>query len=110
MPLAQAKVFYYDFVEIKPWTYELVISNLGLAFVGSKNSNIESSILGFYPNHILVQDSKKLAPYVQQLKEYFAGTRRSFTVPIDYSSFGTPFQNQVVKMIENIPFEQLHMR
>lgn len=72
MPLAQAKVFYYDFVEIKPWTYELVISNLGLAFVGSKNSNIESSILGFYPNHILVQDSKKLAPYVQQLKEYFA--------------------------------------
>lgn len=68
MPLAQAKVFYYDFVEIKPWTYELVISNLGLAFVGSKNSNIESSILGFYPNHILVQDSKKLAPYVQQLK------------------------------------------
>lgn len=52
MPLAQAKVFYYDFVEIKPWTYELVISNLGLAFVGSKNSNIESSILGFYPNHI----------------------------------------------------------
>lgn len=63
MPLAQAKVFYYDFVEIKPWTYELVISNLGLAFVGSKNSNIESSILGFYPNHILVQDSKKLAPY-----------------------------------------------
>lgn len=54
MPLAQAKVFYYDFVEIKPWTYELVISNLGLAFVGSKNSNIESSILGFYPNHILV--------------------------------------------------------
>lgn len=99
MPLAQAKVFYYDFVEIKPWTYELVISNLGLAFVGSKNSNIESSILGFYPNHILVQDSKKLAPYVQQLKEYFAGTRRSFTVPIDYSSFGTPFQNQVVNKL-----------
>ncbi len=58
MPLAQAKVFYYDFVEIKPWIYELVISNLGLAFVGSKNSNIEASILGFYPNHILIQDSK----------------------------------------------------
>lgn len=87
MPLAQAKVFYYDFVEIKPWIYELVISNLGLAFVGSKNSNIEASILGFYPNHILIQDSKKLAPYVQQLKEYFAGKRHSFTVPIDYSSF-----------------------
>lgn len=74
MPLAQAKVFYYDFVEIKPWIYELVISNLGLAFVGSKNSSIEASILGFYPNHILIQDSKKLAPYVQQLKEYFAAS------------------------------------
>ena len=24
MPLAQAKVFYYDFVEIKPWTYEFL--------------------------------------------------------------------------------------
>lgn len=97
MPLAQAKVFYYDFVEIKPWTYELVISNLGLAFVGSKNSNIESSILGFYPNHILVQDSKKLAPYVQQLKEYFAGTRRSFTVPIDYSSLVLHFKIKLLK-------------
>ena len=104
MPLAQAKVFYYDFVEIKSWIYELVMSDLGLAFVGTKNSNIEASILGFYPNHILIQDSKKLAPYVQQLKEYFAGIRRSFTVLIDYSSFGTPFQNQVVKMIENIPY------
>lgn len=68
MPLAQAKVFYYDFVEIKPWIYELVISNLGLAFVGSKNSNIEASILGFYPNHILIQDSKKTCSLCSTIK------------------------------------------
>ena len=68
MPLAQAKVFYYDFVEIKPWTYELVISNLGLAFVGSKNSNIESSILGFYPNHILVQARVALLPFLSTIQ------------------------------------------
>lgn len=67
MPLAQAKVFYYDFVEIKPWIYELVISNLGLAFVGSKNSNIEVSILGFYPNHILIQDSSSLCSTIKRI-------------------------------------------
>lgn len=52
---------------------------------------------------MLVRDPKRLAPYVQQLKEYFAGTRRVFDVPIDISEFGTEFQRRVLQAVQRIP-------
>lgn len=53
---------------------------------------------------MLVRDPKRLAPYVQQLKEYFAGTRRVFDVPIDISEFGTEFQRRVLQAVQRIPY------
>lgn len=40
----------------------------------------------------------------QQLEEYFAGRRRTFTVPLDPA--GTPFQNKVWNALRTIPFGQ----
>ena len=37
-----------------------------------------------------------------QLAEYFAGTRRAFTVPLDYP--GTPFQTKVWNGLRRIPY------
>ena len=55
---------------------------------------------------MLVRDPnpKRLAPYVQQLKEYFTGTRRVFDVPIDISEFGTEFQRRVLQAVQRIPY------
>lgn len=53
---------------------------------------------------MLVRDSEKLLPYVQQLKQYFAGTRKEFTVPIDISDFGTAFQRSVLDLVKKIPY------
>jgi methylated-DNA-[protein]-cysteine S-methyltransferase len=43
-----------------------------------------------------------LAAAAQQLSEYFAGERRTFTLPLDAA--GTPFQRQVWNALLTIPF------
>ncbi len=43
-----------------------------------------------------------LAVCTQQLREYFAGQRRSFEVPLDLQ--GTPFQLRVWELLRHIPF------
>jgi methylated-DNA-[protein]-cysteine S-methyltransferase len=40
----------------------------------------------------------------QQVGEYFAGTRKSFDLPLDFG--GTPFQKKVWSELLNIPFGQ----
>lgn len=98
------EVFYYDYVTIKQSTYFLTASKLGITYVGLKGDESVSPIFSFYPHRILVRDPKKLAPYAKQLKEYFAGTRKKFDVPIDISEFGTEFQRKTLEVVQNIPY------
>jgi len=49
------------------------------------------------------QESKEhTAPYVRELKEYFAGHRRQFSFPLDLR--GTPFQVKCWRALLEIPF------
>ena len=48
-----------------------------------------------------VRDPGQLAPVVTQLREYFAGTRRVFDLPLDLR--GTPFQRAVWQALCAIP-------
>lgn len=41
---------------------------------------------------------------VSELKEYFAGNRKEFTIPIYLS--GTPFEKEVYKALQKIPYGQ----
>ncbi len=95
-----AEFFYYAYVTIQPWTYFLTVSRFGLTYVGLS----VSPIFSFYPHRMLVHDPEKLAPYVKQQKEYFAGTRKEFDVPIDISKFGTEFQRKTLQFIQTIPY------
>lgn len=96
--------FYYDYVTIEPWTYFLTASEAGLTYVGLKGDETVSPIFSFYPHRMLVRDPKKMAPYIKQLKEYFAGVRKNFDVPIDISEFGTEFQRKVLAVVQHIPY------
>jgi AraC family transcriptional regulator of adaptative response/methylated-DNA-[protein]-cysteine methyltransferase len=51
---------------------------------------------------ILFGTNKHLLTVQQQLKEYFAGTRKTFDVPL--VTPGTDFQNDVWKLLQNIPY------
>lgn len=46
--------------------------------------------------------TKLLAKAIQQLKEYFEGDRRTFTLPMDVT--GTPFQKSVWNELRKIPY------
>lgn len=96
--------FYYDYVTIEPWTYFLTASEFGWTYVGLKGDETVSPIFSFYPHRMLVRNPQKMAPYIQQLKEYFAGTRKKFDVPIDISDFGTEFQRRVLTAVQQIPY------
>lgn len=51
-----------------------------------------------------IHPSKLHQTCVQQLKEYFEGTRKDFDFPIDQD--GTPFQQEVWKVLLTIPYGQ----
>lgn len=61
-----------------------------LVFTDSANENKEISPL--------------IIPIIQQLDEYFKGTREEFTIDLDVS--GTDFQKEVWKLLLEIPFGQ----
>jgi methylated-DNA-[protein]-cysteine S-methyltransferase len=50
----------------------------------------------------IVEDAAPFAVAREQLAEYFAGTRREFTVPLDLR--GTPFFRQVWDEVKKIPY------
>lgn len=97
------EVFYYDTTTINDQEYFLATTNLGIAYLGLKSQDNSTPIFGFYPNKMLIHDPKRLKPYVKELKEYFAGKRRKFDVPIDISEFGTAFQRSVLEVVKKYP-------
>jgi O-6-methylguanine DNA methyltransferase len=63
----------------------------------------EDRVQKLNPDLIQLQESKpKLAPYLQQLDEYFAGQRRDFSVPLDLR--GTDFQLACWRALLEIPY------
>ena len=51
-----------------------------------------------------VKQHSQLEQAAQQLDEYFAGHRSEFSLPLDLTAGGTPFQQQVWQELLNIPF------
>ncbi len=52
-----------------------------------------------------MDDDATLREAIRQLREYFAGRRRSFELDIDYN--GTAFQTKIWKTIATIPYGEL---
>ena len=63
----------------------------------------EARVQKLNPKTIQLQESRKvLAPYLDQLTEYFAGQRREFTIPLDLR--GTDFQLKCWRALLDIPY------
>lgn len=78
---------------------KLVASDLGLAAILWENDNprrVPLTLAAQDPHRPVLRDAE------EQLREYFAGERREFTVPLDFG--GTEFQNQVWQALLSIPF------
>ncbi len=95
------------------WSYlahgedRLVIaaSSDGLCYVGSWNETyqtFESWAGKHFVGIPLVQDVSVMKPYAEQLMEYLAGERTSFSVSLDLR--GTAFQQSVWEAMSRIPY------
>ncbi|WP_373894253.1 methylated-DNA--[protein]-cysteine S-methyltransferase [Virgibacillus natechei] len=96
---------YYGHINTRDWSLYIAATDNGLCFVGSQNEGIDEMKDWFTkkrPEAILVEDRDKVAPYANQLVEYFNGERQSFDLPVDF--IGTNFQESIWTELQNIPF------
>ena len=93
------KSYVYKIMKSPVGALKLVGSDRGLAAILWENDNLRRVRLD------IVSEDKKhpvLLETERQLKEYFAGKRRKFTVKLDF--VGTEFQNKVWRALLAIPF------
>jgi len=75
----------------------LAISDQGLIAVEWANSQLD------FDSYLLPFEPDILAPYTDQLREYFEGKRRKFSFPINWTIF-RPFQKQSLQAVFKIPY------
>jgi methylated-DNA-[protein]-cysteine S-methyltransferase len=80
---------------------KLVANDLALVAILWENDDPKRVRLGSLVEDV---DHPILCLAEQQLREYFAGARKSFDLPLDFA--GTPFQKKVWSELLNIPFGQ----
>lgn len=87
------------------WKFYIAATEKGLCYVGSQNQSIDELSTWankYFPGCTLVEDRDRVRPYEEELKEYLAGRRENFTIPIDYH--GTDFQVSVWNALCEIPY------
>jgi len=82
----------------------LVASSRGLSKLEFVDGRVQ---LGdrWFPKATREESPEKLQPYVQELQEYFAGSRREFNFPLDLR--GTEFQLRCWKALLAIPYGEV---
>ncbi|HEY0288003.1 MAG TPA: methylated-DNA--[protein]-cysteine S-methyltransferase [Pseudomonas sp.] len=93
--------FTYRFMDSPVGQLKLVAKGSRLAAVLWENDRPDRVRLGIMTQSL---DSEILSQTEQQLNEYFAGTRKSFELELDFA--GTDFQKKVWQALLTIPFGQ----
>lgn len=62
----------------------------------------EAALRGRFQTTSLLRDARVVAQARKEIEEYFAGTRRDFTIPL--AAAGTAFQQRVWSALQAIPF------
>jgi O-6-methylguanine DNA methyltransferase len=76
---------------------------LAASFKGLVRLEFDAHALKLNPKTTQLEESRKvLAPYLDQLNEYFAGQRREFSIPLDLR--GTDFQLKCWRALLDIPY------
>ena len=79
----------------------------GLCYVGSPNKDyeeLENWAKKRLPSHDLVENAGLVQSYESGLIDYLSGKRKNFSEPVDLH--GTPFQKEVWKALQEIPYGQ----
>lgn len=101
--MTETNRLYYSRLESAIGPLWIAASDRGLVLIdwGSR----EFPPKGFGEDVEWIESEEKTTAVRQQLTEYFAGTRREFTVPLDVRS-GTEFQRKCWEILTTIPYGQ----
>lgn len=105
MKISTKPLIYWTMMGYEGWNLYLAATAKGLCFIGAQDNpftEVTDWAKKHFPGSLLVEDDKKLQPYVNELIEYFQGKRRIFSVPSDYH--GTDFQVSVWNALCEIPY------
>ena len=98
-------VIEWAILEHGQWELYVAKTEKGLCYIGSPGNSYEEFEAYFnkrFPGMVLVEDIQALAPYIQELLDYFNGTKQTFSLPIDVK--GTPFQEEIWQALQTIPY------
>ncbi|MEB7065963.1 methylated-DNA--[protein]-cysteine S-methyltransferase [Mammaliicoccus sciuri] len=94
------KIIYHSILKHLNKQLDIYASDVGLIFVSSFDK--ENEIHQFISNIEIKENQDKVKPYIDQLNEYFNGTRTTFDLKIDINS--TPFNETVWQALTKIPY------
>lgn len=86
-----------------PLVYAYYESPIGLIEVGATAEALVTLYFVEAPRHV-ADSSPLLTMIIEQIAEYFAGTRTSFTMPLHF--IGTAFQQRVWQQLLTVPYGQ----
>lgn len=95
----------WSIIEYDLWQLYAAKTEKGLCYIGSPGQSYEEFaawIQKHFPKANLIENEEALIPYIDELREYFEGSRRSFSLPIDIK--GTPFQEEIWSALKQIPY------
>jgi len=96
----------FDSITTRMGRLHVALSQSGLVSIGLGGSLRRFLDLVKSPGQLTPRrDRAAVRPYARQLREYLAGHRRKFTLPIDWRRM-SPFQRQVLKATARIPYGQ----
>jgi len=81
----------------------LAASDFGLVAVEWADSQPEFDSYLARLKRPIEPNTKRIAPYAKELREYLSGKRTTFTISIDWSGF-TPFQCEALQAVFRIPY------
>ena len=99
------KTFFYTTLRTPIQPLLIISSEKGLVkimFIDTKDNLPLRSLKNEYPDIKLVEDKSKNQDTSDQLKEYFTGNRKKFTLLLDIR--GTSFQKQVWRTVIQVPY------
>ena len=89
------------------WNMYIAATAQGLCYVGWQNKGmeeLENWAKKRLPSHELIENTMKVQSYTNGLIDYLTGKSKNFSEPVDLH--GTPFQQDVWKALQEIPYGQ----
>jgi len=98
-------VIHYDVIERTPIGRVIVAATTdGLCWVGIGDHGAARLLRAAFPEDRVERRPREAAPFRNEIQEYFAGTRKHFTIPVDLHAITTEFHKNVLDLCQKIPY------